>query len=73
MTIAEKFIQEFDTLCEEYQAEVLDFVTFMKEKQDRIKQAERAELDEIWRLDREMDEGLVKTLTLDELMMELRT
>lgn len=36
MTLAQKFIQEFNELPEEKKQEVIDFVEFLKQKEDNL-------------------------------------
>ncbi len=67
MTLAEKI----ENLPFEYQTEVLHFVEFLEEKERRIAELERQDLDEAIRRDKEMDEG-INVIGHEEFMAELR-
>lgn len=58
MTAAEKLNDRFEKLPQESQAEILVFFTYIEEKERRIAELERQDLDEAIRRDKEMDEGI---------------
>ncbi len=71
MAIAERVLQIYETLTPEFQNEVLDFIEFLKEKQLRISELERCEIEEVILRVNSMTETDIDPRSHEEIMVEL--
>jgi len=73
MTAVEQIVKTYEQLPEELQIELLDFTGYLAEKNRLDAEHKRAELDEMIRRDRAMDDETAVIISHVEMMKRLRS
>ncbi len=72
MTALQKIVETYEQLPEDLQIELLDFTGYLAQKNRLEEEHKRAELDEMIRRDRQMDEDPSSVIEYDDMMKRIQ-